>query len=221
MPGESVFPLHHDTGKAIRCDLEAAGIPYETEEGAADFHALRVYYVSALVRSGRSIKEVQQLARHSKPETTLRHYAKVSVHDLYGAVESFSVPEKPQDGESARMFVAVTGTDGAIHKRTLAHDLPTDTDGSVRLHAATGVIEGSHSQASMGEETLEIKAPAASVRFGAGVDADMGEEAPPGFEPGNNGFADRRLTTWLRSQHVESYQPNRKRRNPGRNRSAC
>jgi hypothetical protein len=51
--------------------------------------------------------------------------------------------------------------------------------------------------------------------------ADMGKEAPPGFEPGNNGFADRRLTTWLRSQQVKSYQPNRERRNPGRNRSAC
>jgi integrase len=87
-PGESVFPLHHDTGKAIRSDLEAIGVPYETEDGAADFHALRVYYLSLLVRSGRSIKEVQQLARHAKPETTIKHYAKVSAHDLHNAVES-------------------------------------------------------------------------------------------------------------------------------------
>jgi integrase len=86
--GEPVFPLHHDTAKAIRSDLEACGIPYETEEGLADFHALRAYYVSALVRSGRSVKEVQQLARHAKPETTLKHYARVSAHDLQGAVES-------------------------------------------------------------------------------------------------------------------------------------
>ena len=50
--GESVFPLHHDTGKAIRADLEACGIPYETEDGVADFHSLRGFYVSALVRSG-------------------------------------------------------------------------------------------------------------------------------------------------------------------------
>jgi integrase len=38
-----------------------------TDEGVADFHSLRAYYVSALVRSGASIKEVQALARHAKP----------------------------------------------------------------------------------------------------------------------------------------------------------
>ena len=37
--GESVLPLHHDTAKAIRRDLEAAGIPYATDEGVADFHS--------------------------------------------------------------------------------------------------------------------------------------------------------------------------------------
>jgi integrase len=39
--GQSVFPLDHDTAKAIRADLEAIGIPYETEESIADFHSLR------------------------------------------------------------------------------------------------------------------------------------------------------------------------------------
>ena len=54
----------------------------------ADFHSLRGFYVSALVRSGRSIKEVQQLARHARSETTLKHYAKVAAHDLHAAVEA-------------------------------------------------------------------------------------------------------------------------------------
>jgi site-specific recombinase XerD len=90
--GTPVFPLHHETAKAIRTDLEAAGIPYQTDEGVADFHSLRAYYVSALVRSGASIKEVQALARHPKPETTFKHYAKVSAHDLHGAVECLPVP---------------------------------------------------------------------------------------------------------------------------------
>lgn len=42
--GRPVFPLHHETAKMIRRDLAAAGIPYETEEGCADFHSLRGYY---------------------------------------------------------------------------------------------------------------------------------------------------------------------------------
>jgi site-specific recombinase XerC len=54
MPADaSVFPLHHETAKAIRADLKAVGIPYETDEGVADFHSLRAYYVSALVRVSR------------------------------------------------------------------------------------------------------------------------------------------------------------------------
>jgi integrase len=124
VPGESVFSLHHDTGKAIRTHLEAAGIPYKTEEGAADFHALRVYYVSALIRSGRSIKEVQQLARHAKPETTLKHYAKVSVHDLQGAVESLGIGVQP---------------------RTLA---ATGTDSVTITHATEAIVYGSNSRTS-------------------------------------------------------------------------
>ncbi len=107
--GQSVFPLHHDTAKAIRADLEACGIPYETEDGTADFHSLRSVYVSALVRSGASIAEVHKLARHAKPETTLKHYAKVSKHDLRGAVEKLPNPKQPAlEPES----LAATGTDG-------------------------------------------------------------------------------------------------------------
>ena len=83
--GAPVLPLRHETAKAIRADLESAGVPYVTDEGVADFHSLRAYFVSALVRAGVWIKEVQTLARHAKPQTTSTHYAKVSVRDLAGA----------------------------------------------------------------------------------------------------------------------------------------
>ena len=51
----------------LRRDLEAAGIPYRTAEGIADFHALRHTYASRLVRHGVSVKVAQDLARHSDP----------------------------------------------------------------------------------------------------------------------------------------------------------
>lgn len=87
-PGAQVFPLHHETARAMRGDLEAAGIAYENDEGIADFHSLRGYYVSALVRTGASIAEVHRLARHAKPETTLKHYARVAPQDLRRAIEA-------------------------------------------------------------------------------------------------------------------------------------
>ena len=106
-PGEQAFPLHHETAKAICADLEAASIAYQTKEGIADFHSLRAYYVSSLIRSGADIDTVRKLARHAKASTTLDHYAKTANDDLHGAVESLAVPtvsRKP-------LALTATGTD--------------------------------------------------------------------------------------------------------------
>jgi integrase len=117
--GKSVFPLHHETAKAMQADLKAIEVPYGTEDGVADFHSLRDYYVTALVRSGRSIKEVQQLARHAKPETTLKHYAKVAAHDLHNAVESLPALGAPTPP------LAATDTD---HTNTISMSSATHDD---------------------------------------------------------------------------------------------
>jgi integrase len=125
-----VFPLHHETAKAIRRDLDAAGIPYETDAGVADFHSLRAYFVSALVRSGATIKEVQTLARHAQPQTTLNHYAKVSVRDLRGAVEN--LPVLPvNDRLALPLPYAGDGDAGHMSNRS-ALPLPCAGDGSGR-----------------------------------------------------------------------------------------
>ena len=122
-PGQSVFPLHHETAKMIRRDLEAAGIPYETEAGFADFHSLRGTYISALVRSGASIKTVQTLARHSNPALTLARYARVDLHDVIGAVESLpdlsGHPRSPRLGPWPRP--GPTEDTSALTLPTIAH----------------------------------------------------------------------------------------------------
>jgi integrase len=74
--------------------------PNETDAGVADFHSLRASYVSAVVRSGANVKTLQTLARHAKPETTLKHYAK-----LRGAVESIPCPPP-----AARVMEALNAT---------------------------------------------------------------------------------------------------------------
>jgi site-specific recombinase XerD len=52
------------TAEMLRVDLAAAGIPYETDSGVADFHALRVAYITHLVASGASVKTCQTSAHH-------------------------------------------------------------------------------------------------------------------------------------------------------------
>jgi integrase len=74
--GQPVLDLPEKTAKMLRFDLAAAGIPYETAEGVVDFHSLRGVYVTRLVESGASIKEVQELARHSTPTLTIQRYTR-------------------------------------------------------------------------------------------------------------------------------------------------
>ncbi len=79
----------------LAIDLEAAGIEPDTDSGVIDFHALRTTYVSHVVSSGASVKTCQTLARHSSPVLTIGVYAKASLHDISGAVES--LPDRSRE----------------------------------------------------------------------------------------------------------------------------
>ena len=60
--------------EVIQSDLKRAGIPYKTDEGIADFHAAgRHTYITQLIRSGASLPEAKELARHSEIKMTLRY----------------------------------------------------------------------------------------------------------------------------------------------------
>jgi hypothetical protein len=50
----------------IRKDLEVAGIPFTTQNGDADFHAVgRHIYITGLLRNSTSLVVARELARHS------------------------------------------------------------------------------------------------------------------------------------------------------------
>ncbi len=88
-----VARLSEATGRMIREDFEAAGIQARDASGdVLDFHGLRHSYVSTLVRSGASVKEAQELARHSTPTLTFGRYAHVRRHDLARVVERLDPP---------------------------------------------------------------------------------------------------------------------------------
>ena len=84
----------------IRLELDAVGIPYviKGRDGPlyADFHCLRHSFIAMLDRSGATLKEAMQLARHSDPKLTMAIYGKARRHDLAGAVDRL-----PSLGEKA------------------------------------------------------------------------------------------------------------------------
>ncbi len=74
-PGRPVLAVPVRTADMLKADLEAAGIPYTTAAGTADFHALRHSYISGLIAAGVDPRTVQELARHSTITLTIDRYS--------------------------------------------------------------------------------------------------------------------------------------------------
>ena len=70
-------------------DLAAAGIAQRDEhDHVADFHSLRVSYISSLARANVPPKVVQALARHSTPLLTYDRYVKLGKDDERRALDA-------------------------------------------------------------------------------------------------------------------------------------
>ncbi len=106
-PGNKLFPglEKKRTWLMVKKDLERAGIPYETEEGIADFHAAgRHTHITELLRNGTSLPEAKKLARHSDINMTMR-YTHIGMADQAKAIAnlpSAQIPDKPATPQSKR-----------------------------------------------------------------------------------------------------------------------
>lgn len=135
--GERLWPgtWWKHVAKMVRADLEVARAEWIKEAGedqdertrreqssylafrddasrVFDFHALRGQYVSNLEAAGVTPKMLQTLARHSRIETTLKHYARVQLADTRAALDKLP-PLSGTGQESAAPTLQATGTDAA------------------------------------------------------------------------------------------------------------
>jgi hypothetical protein len=55
-----------------------------------DFHSLRHTFITAVVKSGCSVKVAQELARHADPKLTLNVCSHLTVHDLAEGLDGLS-----------------------------------------------------------------------------------------------------------------------------------
>ncbi len=91
---EAIFPglKNKKTCQMVKSDLERVGIPYRTSEGVADFHAAgRHTFVTQLLRSGATLPEAKELARHADVKMTMR-YAHIGMKDQAKALASLPAP---------------------------------------------------------------------------------------------------------------------------------
>lgn len=114
MPHTKVFPrMPIGKGAAmIKEDMKLAGIPYKTDEGTADFHALRHTYGTWLALRGTLIHITKELMRHEDINTTNKYYVHISEADKAAAIS-----ELP-DIDIAEQILVKTGTFDAPEKST-------------------------------------------------------------------------------------------------------
>jgi Site-specific recombinase XerD len=89
LPGAAAFPMPKSDkgGVIIGKDLKAAGIAIVDENGQkVDFHSLRHTFITSLARTNIHLKVVQELARHSEINLTMRHYTHVLLDEKTAAL---------------------------------------------------------------------------------------------------------------------------------------
>jgi site-specific recombinase XerC len=168
---------------ALQGDLSDAGIPYETEEGFADFHALRHTYITTLAMSSAPVKIVQSLARHSTPVLTLGVYTHLGLYDQAPALDA--LPDLTRSAPVAEPSVlAATGTDSVtVDRHDLAAHWQRAGDVSGRDQSLPDVIAGSTVQASMPPAPLKDRGSVAYSRVATASDVE-GSVWPAGAAPG-------------------------------------
>lgn len=70
----------------LRADLEAAGVPVEVDGRIADFHALRVTFITGLSMAGVHPRTAMELARHGSIGLTMSTYTRLELHDTAAAI---------------------------------------------------------------------------------------------------------------------------------------
>jgi integrase len=114
-PSEKLFPMleRRKAWLMVKRDLERVGIPYETDDGIADFHAAgRHTHITELLRNGASLPEAQKLARHSDIKLTMR-YVHIEIDDQAKAVANLpatALHRRCISGVSDRHSVSAAGS---------------------------------------------------------------------------------------------------------------
>ena len=88
-PGKPLFgKLTKHTADMLRHDLKAAGIPYETDSGTADFHALQTFLRDGAGHQQRAGQDRPIAGPASTPTLTLGVYAHVGLFDQSAALDA-------------------------------------------------------------------------------------------------------------------------------------
>ena len=99
---QALFPklAKRRTWLMVKKDLERVGIPYKTDDGVADFHAVgRHTYITELLRNKVTLPEAMELARHTDAKMTMK-YAHIGIHDQGRALSALPNPQLASESDA-------------------------------------------------------------------------------------------------------------------------
>ncbi|MBL7223639.1 MAG: hypothetical protein ISS72_07290 [Candidatus Brocadiae bacterium] len=96
IPEHPLLYVPPHTARAMYKDIKAAGIKRSSPEGKLDFHSLRVAYITFVCEVGATVKEAQEMARHSTAHLTLNTYARARGSRLAELVEKVAETAIPR-----------------------------------------------------------------------------------------------------------------------------
>ena len=137
---DPLFPrlARKKTYTMVQKDLERAGIPYETHEGVADFHAAgRHSHITGLITSGASIMEAKELARHADIRQTAK-YTHIGMPARASALAGLQYPKTYLPVELSGMC---RDSGGVLRQKVSRADSKGDSDGTSE-HEKTPSGEG-------------------------------------------------------------------------------
>ena len=94
----------------IQRDLEAAGIPYETDSGKAGFHALRHTFISNLAKGGVHPRDAQELAKQATITLTMSAYT----HDAGIVAKDHRRAAGPAHSRKEKLVFALTNPAASV-----------------------------------------------------------------------------------------------------------
>ena len=154
-PGDKLFPglAGKNTADMVKYDLEKIGIPYRNDAGFADFHAAgRHTHITELVRSGASLPEVKELARHSDIKMTMK-YTHIGMEDQARAIGNLPMPKANPNGRSgtALQMRCISGVSQS--PRLASNDNDQSDKSSLNPRNCKGLGTGSRRLSLRGKET--------------------------------------------------------------------
>jgi site-specific recombinase XerC len=139
-PDTEFFPRldKKKTWLMVQKDLERVGIPYETTEGIADFHAAgRHSHVTGLLRNGATLVQAKELARHADVRMTMK-YTHIGLDDQAKALSGLPVPLRSPSEKWSEMGRELGGTSC----QSMAEDGNCDNLTEDSMNDATPLLEG-------------------------------------------------------------------------------